>query len=102
MGSLLRAALAGILPCLPSLYIYHALQTEATFQKRANVERYLPLPFWVALGYGGTLAFAVYAVYFLFRKSRQAAQRGLADTVVTYETASLDTSILLKDSAVTQ
>jgi hypothetical protein len=80
IGSFLRAGLAGLITLPAVAYIYHALQTEATFQKRANVETLSALPFWIALGYGGTLVLAIYAACILFRKSRQGADRG--DTTV--------------------
>lgn len=70
LGSICRALVAGAI-ALPSVaYIYHALQTEATFNKRMNVVTGTTGVQWVLLGYGITLILAIYAVWGCHRTVR--------------------------------
>lgn len=70
--ALLQAVVAGACTVPAVAYIYYQLQTEATFLKRANVVTGSALPIWVLLGYGLTLAIAVYGVLCASKKNTQA------------------------------
>lgn len=55
-----RTLVAGTMTAPAVLYIAHELQTETVFRARANVETLSPSLAWVVLGYGLTLALAVW------------------------------------------
>ena len=69
--ALLQALVAGLCTAPAAAYIYHQLQTETTFLKRANVVTGAALPVWVFMGYGFTIALAIYVVYCAFKANRQ-------------------------------
>ena len=79
-NSCLQALVAGACTVPAVAYIYHQLQTEATFLKRANVVTASALPFWVLLGYGLTLALAVYAVLRSTKKDAPKASLSASQT----------------------
>ena len=74
--ALLQAVVAGMCTLPAVAYIYHQLQTEATFLKRANVVTGSALPIWDLFGYGLTLALAVYGV---FRANQKHSKPNLSD-----------------------
>jgi hypothetical protein len=57
--SWLRAVVAGSITLPAVAYIAYQLKTEAVFQARANVATLTPAFYWILLGYGFCLAFAV-------------------------------------------
>ncbi len=70
MRTLLQALVAGVCTAPAVAYIYYQLQTEATFLKRANVVTASALPLWVIMGYGLTLALAIYGVYQALKQAK--------------------------------
>ncbi len=66
----LQAAVAGLITIPAVYYMFQQFKSEAVFHARAQVPTLAPNLVWVVMGYGLTLALALYGGYMVTRKAK--------------------------------